>query len=650
MTLRTCLLACCTAAVAISALHSETVPQPVPSVNTAADEGTPFVLPDGRLCFSRFAAGRSTLYVADSAQTTAKGLIPVRGNRSYTAFLPNGTALQTAWRVVERQPVMEILEIPFRDGHWGEAAPATRLNGPAGTWSGHQSASPDGSTVVFSSNRGGGSGKMDLWLSRKEESGEWEDPVNLGDMVNSPDDELSPFLISSDSLLFSSNGFGGRGGFELFLSVLRGGVWSPPEPLRTVNSEADELDPCYYRGRLVFASNRDNNNFDLYAERGLFEAPPAAQPEPATLDLLLNASAAEVVARTLVVVREFPLLPYVFFRPGSTDPLYLSLARADTAALPAQQDSVYAAVLDVVGARMKAMPETRLILRGFHDTRSQGENTELAQARAASVARYLKDTWAIAEERLEVMAGELPPRASSLDKTEGLSENRRVECIASHPSLLAPVRLQRAETELTPTSLRIDIQSRPSSVDGVASVRLSSPEKSSASIDISTANPSPVVFDLSQGYINDKVQTITVEAVAKAPGYYPTTVQRTLPVQKISITRSDASADVEQHRLVLFNYNSAELDSGQYKAIDYIAQKLNQNDYITVTGSADATGTPDFNAALARKRAENVAQALQQRTRAKVQVDDAVLVDSQAITPPQRFYARTVLITVRKGK
>ncbi len=111
-------------------------------------------------------------------------------------------------------------------------------------WESQPSLSSDGRTLYFASDRAGGRGGVDIYVTQRTASG-WSRPVNIGAPVNTALDELSPSISpDSKSLFFSSNGHGGVGGFDLF--VARGGNergtgWGGPENLGTpINSSANE--------------------------------------------------------------------------------------------------------------------------------------------------------------------------------------------------------------------------------------------------------------------------------------------------------------------------------------------------------------------------------------------------------------------------
>ncbi|MDB4534226.1 hypothetical protein N9242_05075 [Vicingaceae bacterium] len=78
----------------------------------------------------------------------------------------------------------------------------------------------DGKEVLlFSSNRNGGIGQMDIWYARKDDNGNFMPPANAGEPVNTIEDEITPYYNTDDtSLYFSSNWHHGLGGFDIFKS------------------------------------------------------------------------------------------------------------------------------------------------------------------------------------------------------------------------------------------------------------------------------------------------------------------------------------------------------------------------------------------------------------------------------------------------
>ncbi|HTF04797.1 MAG TPA: OmpA family protein [Bacteroidia bacterium] len=89
----------------------------------------------------------------------------------------------------------------------------------------HPALSADGNLLYFSSDMKGGQGGKDIWFCKKEGTG-WSQPQNLGAEVNTPGDEVFPYLRKDGVLFFSSDGHGGLGGLDIFSSQSENGVWS----------------------------------------------------------------------------------------------------------------------------------------------------------------------------------------------------------------------------------------------------------------------------------------------------------------------------------------------------------------------------------------------------------------------------------------
>jgi outer membrane protein OmpA-like peptidoglycan-associated protein len=135
-------------------------------------------------------------------------------------------------------------DIYMSEKNGSEWMQAVNLGEPVNTryWESQPSLSADGQSLYFASNRPGGYGGMDIWVSRLSEHGLWAEPENLGDSINTPGDEHSPFIhYDNTTLYFSSNGWPGLGGQDIFMSRRASGGWERPEnlgyPLNTHNDE-----------------------------------------------------------------------------------------------------------------------------------------------------------------------------------------------------------------------------------------------------------------------------------------------------------------------------------------------------------------------------------------------------------------------------
>jgi len=110
-------------------------------------------------------------------------------------------------------------------------------------WDSQATLSSDGSILVFSSDRYGGKGGKDLYVTRLEEMNVWSKAVGLSDVLNTSKDEVSPFLhANGTSLFFASNGHSGLGGFDLFLTNKSSKTFSKPLNLGyPINDAADQF-------------------------------------------------------------------------------------------------------------------------------------------------------------------------------------------------------------------------------------------------------------------------------------------------------------------------------------------------------------------------------------------------------------------------
>jgi outer membrane protein OmpA-like peptidoglycan-associated protein len=124
----------------------------------------------------------------------------------------------------------------------------------------------DGKYLFFSSDRPGGSGKFDIWYAPLNADGTTGTPLNAGSVINSGGDDQTPFYHhASHTLVFSSNGRQGMGGFDLYESKGYEMNWTKPENMgNPVNSSRDDI--YFYSSQdesllqnAVFSSDRGNS-------------------------------------------------------------------------------------------------------------------------------------------------------------------------------------------------------------------------------------------------------------------------------------------------------------------------------------------------------------------------------------------------------
>ena len=153
-------------------------------------------------------------------------------------------------------------------------------------WESQPSLSANGDRLYFASNRDGGHGGSDIWVSQRNNDGTWGPPKNLGSEINSKGREESPFIhADGKSLYFRSSGHRGLGSFDIFLSRKIDDQWNKPMhlgvPINSVENDGAlviSLDGLsgYFASDYYKGNKKDD--LDIYR----FELPEVFRPIPMT--------------------------------------------------------------------------------------------------------------------------------------------------------------------------------------------------------------------------------------------------------------------------------------------------------------------------------------------------------------------------------
>jgi OmpA-OmpF porin, OOP family len=111
-------------------------------------------------------------------------------------------------------------------------------------WESQPSLSADGRTLYFVSDRRGGLGRRDIWVSTLNDKGVWTKARNLGKPINTIYDEISPFIhVNSRTLYFASNGLTGFGGYDIFFTEKDTALaWTEPVNIGSpINTHEDQF-------------------------------------------------------------------------------------------------------------------------------------------------------------------------------------------------------------------------------------------------------------------------------------------------------------------------------------------------------------------------------------------------------------------------
>ena len=222
-------------------------------INTPADEYFPFLTNDQRYLFYTTREDQfsdENLFLTERKEggfergSSVSSAINSAGNEGMSSIVRDGRKVY--FTACDRRQVLGTCDI------WQADLKNTNLSGGeplvgyvnSGQWESQASISCDGTMLYFASNREGGMGGTDIWLSRQLPDGRWGKPENLGPKINTEFDEEAPFITNDGAALyFSSNGHPGLGEQDIFMSRMSyKGEWSLAINLGTpVNSSYREI-------------------------------------------------------------------------------------------------------------------------------------------------------------------------------------------------------------------------------------------------------------------------------------------------------------------------------------------------------------------------------------------------------------------------
>lgn len=187
-------------------------------------------------------------------------------NEGAACLNPEGNLLYiTSTRKIDGQDRgSKIYAIPVNGDGWGEIRKVEIV--PDSLSVGHPSISADGETMYFASDMAGGFGGKDIWMV-KSEGGIWGSPVNLGEDINTENNEHYPFIRDNGSLYFASDRYEGMGGLDIYEAKPAFGAWDVRNMQYPINSTADDFSIVFQAGKRkgMFASSRNKGNDDIFS-------------------------------------------------------------------------------------------------------------------------------------------------------------------------------------------------------------------------------------------------------------------------------------------------------------------------------------------------------------------------------------------------
>ncbi len=329
---------------------------------------------------------------------------------------------------------------------------------------GQPNLSPDEQTLYFVSDMPGGQGGKDIWMSNYDKkSKSWGAPTNLGNKINTPEDDMFPYMSADNTLYFASKGHIGMGGFDIFKSKKTGDTFDEPVNMKyPINTPADDfafvIDDSNDKGFL--SSNRDDGKGgdDIYSwtlpplvftvSGKVFDADTKANIEGVNIELFGSDGSSVPYKTDKTGVYKFDLKPETSYRVSATMKDYLNkYLEVSTVGIEVSKDFVgdfnfamkstrkpieLPNILYDLG-KWDLRPESKVALDGLVTTMNEnptivvelGSHTDsrpipmtndtLSQRRAQSVVNYLIEK-GIEPERLYAKGyGEKEPRTLNND-------------------------------------------------------------------------------------------------------------------------------------------------------------------------------------------------------------------------------------------
>jgi outer membrane protein OmpA-like peptidoglycan-associated protein len=370
-----------------------------------------------------------------------------------------------------------------------------------------------------------------------------------------------------------------------------------------------------------------------------------------------------------------PLLFYIFFENGSSDipKRYKKITKKQTKEfkLDAINNTntleIYTSILNILGYRMNQYPKAKIIINGCNSNKEiEYNNLSLSRKRAEIIKDYLINVWNIENNRININVQNLPdnPTAyfsdSMLDQIDGEEENRRVEITSDTYEITEPLNIIDTKSTISPDSLiyQSDIESNNSINKWEIDVNSGNKEIISKSGKNIVNNYSFILNlndnlkNILESRSNYLISTFIVEN-NDGKNYKK---EITTPIHKLFLgEQSSMDNNYDEYRLILFPFNSSNIEEFNQNIIKFIKNKLKPGTIIKITGYTDRVGNDSSNLELSFNRANSVFNELKlnQSEFLKIAVDgkgekSPLLYDNNL--PEGRFYCRTVIISIYNPK
>ena len=374
-----------------------------------------------------------------------------------------------------------------------------------------------------------------------------------------------------------------------------------------------------------------------------------------------NINAPDLELQQTIITQTFPILPYIFFDPGSVVPNSIKTNvnqdfREDQ--VSSNTLETYNNLLGIIAKRMLTYRDSKITLIGNSDGKEKStlkERKTLAQERAQSVKDIFVNNWGIQPERIIIQSRDIPRILSNKEYIEGDAENRRVEIETNSPEILSPV-IYSKFNEYIPlqntVSIALETDAKAELIDWKLSILHHDKQlyaKSGIQLPDTKFNiplDSGIISSLGNAIsgINDSVDIILEFRLASGEVLSSRTKQ--------SIKNTKNTYEISRLSLIVFEYDESTLsDKNAMMMREFLKKEIGPQSKIDITGSTDRLGEAMYNIDLSQDRAKAVEKFMRSVqnnlniTSVRGIGSSRMLFDNSL--PEGRYYCRTVSIEVK---
>ncbi|MFC2130223.1 OmpA family protein [Bacteroidota bacterium] len=321
-----------------------------------------------------------------------------------------------------------------------------------------------------------------------------------------------------------------------------------------------------------------------------------------------------IIIEETEVEEGFPLLPFVFFKEGSSDlkQTAMNLMTSEEAS-GFNEDSlswntleIYSNMLNIIGYRLKQNPVKKITIVGCNSSQGiENNNLQLSNERALVLKNYFTDVWEIKPDRVRTQRQNLPDNPGNVNDPDGIVENQRAELKITDNDIIKPVYLKDVEKTADPPV--IALYPKVESEAGIDNWEIDVKQEDNLLRSFKGSDvPGEIIWQLEDEPMPEIDAPIDISLKVKDELGQTDEAKESLKLQQLTIKkkRFELKDDkkIERFFLIVFDFNSAEIKPHHKAILKDIKSRIMPNSKVTISGYADRIGDPEYNLDLAKRR------------------------------------------------